>query len=163
VNSTPSKRGLLVASAPFLVGREAVMEDVVVRFGGGKRVEAKVGKFVVVTDQPASLGGAESAPGPFDLFLASLATCTGFYVLGFCQARGLSVEGIELRQHVELGTETKLPARIELHLTLPPTFPEKYRVAVARAAEHCKVKKTIAARPTVAVVMDVAEPVARAS
>jgi ribosomal protein S12 methylthiotransferase accessory factor len=141
------------------------MEDVVVRFGGGKRVEARVGKFVVATDQPASAGGTDSAPGPFDLFLASLASCAGLYVLGFCQARNLSVEGIDLRQHVEVDPDTKLPARIELHLTLPPTFPEKYRVAVARAAEGCKVKKTIAAQPSVAVVVDVLDlaPVARAS
>ena len=139
------------------------MDDVVVRFGGGKRVEAQIGKFVVATDQPASLGGADGAPAPFDLFLASLATCAGLYVLGFCQARGLSVEGIDLRQHVEVDPTTKLPTTIELHLTLPPTFPDKYRVAVARAAEGCKVKKTIAAQPPIIVVVDQPAPLLRAS
>jgi putative redox protein len=138
------------------------MEDIEVTFPGGKRVDAQVGSFVLHTDQPAELGGEGSAVAPFDLFLASLATCAGIYVLGFCQARGLSVEGIALRQHVEVDPATKLPARIRLDLTLPASFPERYRVAIGRAAEGCKVKKTIAAAPVVEVVVT-QDAIARAS
>ena len=127
--------------------------DIVISFPGGKRVDAHVGDFVVRTDQPASLGGADAAPSPFDLFLASIATCAGIYVLGFCQARGLSTEGLAIRQHVDLDPETKLPRRIALEIALPPGFPEKYRTAIVRAAEGCKVKKTIAAQPAVDVVV----------
>lgn len=119
-----------------------------VSFPGGKLVDAHVGAHVIRTDQPASLGGADQAPAPFDLFLASIATCAGIYVLGFCQARGLSTEGLSLRQHVEYDDVTQLPRHIELELILPSSFPEKYRSAVMRAAEKCKVKRTIAAQPT---------------
>jgi ribosomal protein S12 methylthiotransferase accessory factor len=98
------------------------------------------------------------------LFLASLATCAGYYVMAFCQARGLSLEGITLRQHVETDATTHLPARVRITLGLPGSFPEKYRVAVLRAAEGCKVKKTIAAAPTIEVALDDgAPPLARAS
>ncbi|NOU28417.1 MAG: osmotically inducible protein OsmC [Polyangiaceae bacterium] len=129
------------------------MDALVVSFPGGKRVDVQVGPFVVHTDQPVDAGGEGTAPGPFDLFLASLGACAGIYVLGFCQARGLATEGLTLRQHVELHPETHLPMAIRLELTLPPDFPEKYRVAVVRAAEGCKVKKTIAAAPSVEVVL----------
>jgi ribosomal protein S12 methylthiotransferase accessory factor len=129
------------------------MDDLEVSFPGGKRVDARVGGYVVHTDQPVELGGDGAAPAPFDLFLASLATCAGLYVLGFCQARGLPTEGLALRQHVDLDPATKLPGRIRLELTLPPGFPEKYRAAVVRAAEGCKIKKTIAAGPAVEVVV----------
>lgn len=128
------------------------MEDIEVTFPGGRRVDAKVGPFVVSTDQPAD-GGSGSAVAPFDLFLASLATCAGFYVLAFCQSRGISTDGISLRQHVDADPTTKLPARIRLELGLPPSFPEKYRTAVVRAAEGCKVKKTIAAAPAISVTL----------
>jgi ribosomal protein S12 methylthiotransferase accessory factor len=128
------------------------MEDISVSFPGGKRVDARIGPFVVHTDQPAELGGAGSAVAPFDLFLASLATCAGLYVLGFCQARGLSTEGLALCQRVEVDPATKLPTRIRLEVALPPSLPEKYRVAILRAAEGCKVKKTIAASPSIEVV-----------
>jgi ribosomal protein S12 methylthiotransferase accessory factor len=125
--------------------------DIEVSFPGGKRVDAHLGDLVVRTDQPVSQGGEGTAVAPFDLFLASIATCAGIYVLGFCQARALSTEGITLKQHVEFNPETKLPASIRLEIGLPATFPDKYREAVVRAAEGCKVKKTIASPPVIEV------------
>jgi putative redox protein len=122
--------------------------DIAVTFPGGKRVDAQVGDHVIRTDQPVSAGGEDSAPAPFDLFLASVATCAGIYVLGFCQARGLSTEGVSLTQSVDYDAETHLPKHVRISLTLPPSFPEKYRSAIVRAAESCKVKKTIAAQPS---------------
>ncbi len=129
------------------------MDALVVSFPGGKRVDVQVGSFLVHTDQPIDAGGEGTAPGPFDLFLASLGACAGIYVLGFFQARGLSTEGLALRQHVELHPETHVPTAIRLELTLPPGFPDKYRASVVRAAEGCKVKKTMAAAPRVEVVL----------
>lgn len=122
--------------------------DIQVRFPGGKRVDALLGDRVVSTDQPADLGGDDTAPAPFDLFLASIATCAGIYVLGFCQARGLSTEGLGLTQQVTYDPETQLPRHVKLTLALPASFPDKYRSAIVRAAERCKVKQTIAAQPS---------------
>ncbi|HEY3820277.1 MAG TPA: OsmC family protein [Polyangiaceae bacterium] len=126
--------------------------DIEVSFPGGKRVDARVGDVVVHTDQPVELGGEGSAAAPFDLFLSSLATCAGFYVLAFCQARGLSTEGIRMRQHVELDSATKLPRRISIDIALPASFPEPYRAAIVRAAQSCKVSKTLASSPLIEVV-----------
>ncbi|HSO23567.1 MAG TPA: hypothetical protein VLT81_11690, partial [Chondromyces sp.] len=58
-----------------------------VRFPGGARVEADYNGFEIATDQARDSGGEASAPEPFDLFLASIATCAGIYVLRFCQKR----------------------------------------------------------------------------
>lgn len=129
-------------------------KDIEVTFGEGKRVDARVGELVVRTDQPVALGGDGSAPAPFELFLASIATCAGIYVLGFCQARGLPTAGLSLVQKTEYDETTKLPSRIRLELGLPPGFPEKYRSAIVRAAEGCKVKKTLAAAPVFEVVAE---------
>jgi ribosomal protein S12 methylthiotransferase accessory factor len=136
-----------------------------VSFPGGKRVDARVGDFVVRTDQPPELGGEGSAVAPFDLFLSSLATCAGIYVLGFCQARALSTDGLALRLAVaEADPATKLPKRIRIELTLPASFPEHLRAAIVRAAESCKVKKVIAAQPLIEVFpADAQAPLARAS
>jgi putative redox protein len=125
--------------------------DIEVVFPGGKRVDAHVGDFVVKTDQPRELGGEGSAVAPYDLFLASLAACAGIYVLGFCQARGLSTEGLALTQRHELDPDTKLVRRVRIEIRLPKGFPERYRTAIQRAAEGCKVKKTLAANPSIEV------------
>jgi ribosomal protein S12 methylthiotransferase accessory factor len=126
--------------------------EIVLSFPGGKRVDARVGGFVVATDQPAEQGGQGGAPAPFDLFLASIATCAGIYALGFCQARGLATQGLGLVQRAVFDPDTHLPTRVELELTLPEGFPERYRPAIQRAVEGCKVKKTIAAAPVFDVV-----------
>ncbi len=129
------------------------MMNIEVTFPGGKRVDAKVGEHVVRTDQPVEAGGGGSAVSPTDLFLASIATCAGFYVLAFCQARGLPTHEIGLRQHVELDASTKLPTRVRLEVQVPSSFPEKHLAAIVRAAESCKVKKTIAAGPRIEVLV----------
>lgn len=121
--------------------------DIEVSFPGGLRVDAQVGDQIIRTDQPVSGGGENSAPAPFDLFLASVATCAGIYALGYCRARNLSTEGLKLVQHTEYDAATKLPSHVTLKLTLPDGFPAHHRVAIQRAVAGCKVKKTIAAAP----------------
>ncbi len=125
--------------------------DINITFPGGKRVDAEFGGQRIRTDQPVELGGAGEAPAPFDLFLASLATCAGLYVLGFCQARGIPTEGVRLVQHNRFDPASHRLEDVELEIALPPTFPEKYRASVARAAEGCKVKKTLLSPPAVSV------------
>jgi ribosomal protein S12 methylthiotransferase accessory factor len=125
--------------------------NIEVSFPGGKRVDAQVGEFAIRTDQPEALGGAGTAPAPYELFLASLATCAGIYVLGFCQARGIRTEGLRLTQLHDYDPDTKLVRRVRIELELPPDFPEKYRAAIVRTAESCKVKRTLATPPSLEV------------
>jgi putative redox protein len=47
--------------------------DMTITFHGGKKVHAEYNGFVHKTDQPQDAGGENTAPSPFDLFLASLA------------------------------------------------------------------------------------------
>ena len=125
----------------------ATTSEMIVTLPGGKRVDTQIGKHVLRTDQPASAGGEDSAPTPFDLFLASLGTCAGIFVAGFCQKRGLPTEGIRIAQRNHFDPESGLLVRVELDVVVPPGFPEKYLEALVRVADQCKVKKTIQAQP----------------
>ena len=69
--------------------------DMEIFFPGNKKVSANYRGFRIDTDQPVGAGGDGSAPAPFDLFLASIGTCAGIYVLQFLQQRGLPTEGAE--------------------------------------------------------------------
>ena len=110
-------------------------------FPGGARVDAHFGSFTVCTDQLPAAGGQGSGPSPFQVFLASLGTCAGIYVMTFCRQRGVATDGIHLIQKVTLDPATNLAERISIEIQLPADFPEKYKTAVIRAAEQCKVKK----------------------
>jgi putative redox protein len=127
------------------------LPDIRVSFPGDRRVDAHMGSRTIRTDQSVPHGGDDTAPEPFELFLASLATCAGYYVLGFCNTRGIPVDGIELIQHHQLDELTNRLIRVDITLQLPPTFPERYRSAVLQAAAACKVKRLLMAPPEVVV------------
>src|SRR6187551_2994305 len=65
--------GSLLAYTMQEWAQETIMNDIYLTFPGGKRVEATVGRHHIVTDQTLAHGGDDSAPEPFELFLASLA------------------------------------------------------------------------------------------
>jgi ribosomal protein S12 methylthiotransferase accessory factor len=111
--------------------------EMVIDFPGGARVDAHFGPFTVMTDQPPQA----SAPTPFATFLASIGTCAGIYVLGFCQQRGLPTEGIRIVQRMHSNPITHMIGKIDLEIQVPPTFPEQYLPALVRSAELCAVKK----------------------
>lgn len=125
--------------------------ELLIDFPGGARVDAHFGSFTVKTDQPPMGGGSGSAPTPFALFLSSIGTCAGIYVLGFCQQRGLPTDGIRVIQRVHSDPQSGMVAKIDIEIQVPPTFPEKYLPSLVRSAELCAVKKHIEHPPKFAV------------
>lgn len=116
-------------------------KEIKVSFPGGMQVDAEYKGFVIKTDQPVYQGGGGSAPAPFDLFLASIATCAGIYVLFFCQKRGISAEKVSIIMKIRRNPETKMIEKIFLAIQLPQEFPEKYKNAVIKAVNSCSVKR----------------------
>jgi ribosomal protein S12 methylthiotransferase accessory factor len=114
-----------------------------ITFDGGKVITAHLNGHTIRTDQPVRSGGGNTAPAPYDLFLASIGTCAGIYVKSFCDQRQIPSDNITIIQSVEFDGQTRLPANIKLDIKLPSDFPEKYKAAVINAAELCAVKKTI--------------------
>jgi putative redox protein len=127
------------------------MFEMEIVFPGNKKVDAIFNGQVIKTDQPVQAGGDGTAPAPFDLFLASIGTCAGIYVLGFCQARGIPTEGIKLIQKMNYNFQKRLFDKIEIEIKLPPDFPEKYKAAVIHAADNCAVKKHLLNPPEIVV------------
>jgi ribosomal protein S12 methylthiotransferase accessory factor len=125
--------------------------DMEIYFPGGKRVYADFGGFTIETDQPAAGGGDNSAPAPFDLFLASIGTCAGIYALGFMQQRGIDADGSRLTLRTHRDPNTGLISEIDLELKLPVGFPDKYRDAIVNAMNLCTVKKHLHQPPSFAV------------
>lgn len=115
--------------------------EMVIDFPGGARVDAHFGPYTVVTDQPPHGGGQGLAPTPFATFLASIGTCAGIYVSGFCRQRGISTEGIRIVQTLEANPLNGMVSKVKLNIQLPPEFPERYKTAVIRSADQCAVKK----------------------
>jgi len=120
-----------------------------ISFAGDKVVHAETKGFTIVTDVPSQPGGEVSAPSPVDLLLASLGTCTSYYVLHFCEQRGLSLDNVGLSLDVERDEEAQRIAKIRISIEVPPGFPDRYLDAIVKAASQCTVKKYLQDSPTI--------------
>jgi len=115
--------------------------DMKISFTGNKKVEADYKGFTIKTDQPRDEGGEESAPEPFSLFLASIGTCTGIYVLSFCQSRNIPTDEIVLLLQIDENKELHMINTITIEIKVPKDFPDDYKKALVKTAQLCTVKK----------------------
>jgi len=129
--------------------------ELLIDFPGGSRVDAHFGSFSVATDQPP----VASAPTPFALFLSSIGTCAGIYVLGFCRQRGLPADDIRILERVHSNPYNGMVEKIDLEIQVPPSFPEKYRSSLINSAELCAVKKHLEKPPKFEITTKITEPV----
>jgi len=119
------------------------MARIEVKFPGNKKVNAIINNFEIKTDQPIAAGGDGTAPAPYDLFLASLATCAGIFAISFFQTRNLNTDGFEMYMDVSWDKEKHKLGKISINMKIPKDFPEKYIPALKNAVELCSVKRTI--------------------
>jgi putative redox protein len=122
--------------------------EMVISFPGGARVDASFESFTVATDQPPIGGGEGTAPTPFSLFLASIGTCAGISILGFCKQRGLPTDGIQILERIHRDPASGMVDTIDLEIQVPPSFPEKYYDSLVRSANLCAVKKHLEHPPS---------------
>lgn len=116
-------------------------------FDGGMKINADMDGLTIKTDQSVKEGGEGSAPSPFQLFLASLATCAGIYAKRFCDTRKIATEGLGIRVLCDYAEKGFKVEKMTFELTLPEGFPEKYTSAIVRAIDLCTVKKHIKDAP----------------
>jgi len=117
--------------------------EMLIDFPGGAKVDAHFNGMTVQTDQPP----LSSAPTPFATFLASIGTCAGIYVLGFCKQRGISTDGIKIIQRMHSNTVNGMVGKIDLEIQVPQDFPKQYHQALVKSAELCAVKKHMETPP----------------
>ena len=115
--------------------------DMKISFAGNKVVHAETKGFTIITDVPSEPGGTVTAPSPVDLLLASLGTCTSYYVLHFCEQRELALDSVSLSLDVDRDEESKRITKIKMNINVPSSFPERYLDAIVKAASQCTVKK----------------------
>lgn len=117
--------------------------EIDISYPGGKRVAATFNGFTVETDQSEEQGGGGSAPDPFQLFFASIATCTGWYAMNFCLKRNIPIDGLAIKMRTEKEEDKKMTGKIIIDITPPAGFPAKYHAPLIRAVGSCTVKKHI--------------------
>jgi ribosomal protein S12 methylthiotransferase accessory factor len=120
-----------------------------ISFPGGKQVKASFDDYIVNTDQPKKSGGEGLFPDPFSLFISSLGTCAGFYVLRFCQERNIQTDNIKIILRADWNDQSKLIENIDITIGGGIDIPDKYHSAIIKAASLCTVKRHLENPPKI--------------
>lgn len=113
-----------------------------ITFEGNKRVKVRVKNFDIWTDQPKEQGGDATAPTPIDLFLASLGSCSGIFVLNFLKQHALP-ENVYLTLDPVWNINEYVIDKINVVIHVPAGFPEKYENALIEVAKRCLVARHV--------------------
>ncbi|MFO7988689.1 MAG: OsmC family protein [Thermodesulfobacteriota bacterium] len=126
-----------------------------ISFPGNKKVNAHYKGFTIETDQAKAEGGDGGAPEPFDLFLSSMGTCAGIYVVYFCEERNIDITGMKMSLTFDRNEQTHLIEKVNIQISLPPGFPKKYKSAIVKTAGLCTVKRNILHPPEFHITADI--------
>jgi uncharacterized OsmC-like protein/alpha-beta hydrolase superfamily lysophospholipase len=123
--------------------------------------ETRAGKFQqeimsgphrFLADEPVSVGGLDSGPGPYDLLLASLGACTAMTVRLYAERKRLPLERVSVRlSHNKIhaedceNCETKegMIDRIDRAITLEGALDAEARQRLMEIADKCPVHRTL--------------------
>jgi uncharacterized OsmC-like protein len=114
--------------------------------------EVTVGKHHFRVDEPASIGGTDSAPDPYDYLLASLGACTSMTIGLYARKKQIPLEAVKVslshsRIHAEdcADCETKqgLLDRIDIDIQLTGPLSEEQHARLMEIAGKCPVHRTL--------------------
>jgi uncharacterized OsmC-like protein len=129
------------------------MGDLTVSHIHGDRFAIRVRDHVITIDQPLSDGGADTAPTPVELFVASLASCVAHYARRYLVRHGLPTAGLRVTSDYTMGSRPARVADIRIDIQIPDGVPAESRAALLAVASHCTVHNTLVATPTVTVAL----------
>ncbi|HYD53165.1 MAG TPA: bifunctional alpha/beta hydrolase/OsmC family protein [Gemmatimonadaceae bacterium] len=126
---------------------------VVARTGAdGLRTELLAGGHPLVADEPASVGGTETGPTPYDLLAAALAACTSMTLQMDARRKGWPLEDAIVRathRKIHALDESTLPEgeprldQIERSIELTGDLTDEQRARLAEIADRCPVHRTL--------------------
>lgn len=119
------------------------MDQFKITFKGNLKVDVGYKDFTIHTDQAKESGGDETAPEPFEIFLAGLGSCAGVYAKTFCDVRKISTQGMHLTLDIVKKKTQKRMEKVVITLYVNQQFPEKYIRAIIKSMEGCSVKNQL--------------------
>lgn len=109
---------------------------------GGYVATMHVRDHVMKSDLKVASGGTDSAPGPHDLFDASLCACQGATAMWYAKQKNIPLDKIAVRVVSDDSEERKGVYKLMIHVELTgPTMTDEQRASILRAIASCPIKK----------------------
>ena len=119
---------------------------VVVAENGQGRYQQEVvaGQHRLVADEPASMGGADAGPAPFDFIMSGLGACTSMTLRMYAERKGLALTGIRVElEHDKIEIDGQPRDRIRRTITLDGELSAEQRQRLLEIANKCPVHRAL--------------------
>ena len=123
------------------------MEKLSVNYLDGRSFEASVRNHKFRIDLPLVAKGKDTGPTPPELFVASLASCIGMYLVFYCEKKKIDPTGIKIETNYEK-TADRIE-KISVEFSLPSAKSENERAEAMNWAKKCFVHNTIENKPEI--------------
>lgn len=143
---------------PEVMTEEEVEEGLVLvreTHAGKFQQEILTGPHRMLADEPVSLGGLNSGPGPYDFLLAGLGACTSMTIRLYAEFKKIPLTNVAVRLshgkiHVKdcetCDSKTNMVDHIERIITLEGPLDAEQRQKLMEIADKCPVHKTLEAK-----------------
>lgn len=130
-------------------------KDVVARntAAGGYRTEVSAGGHTLVADEPASVGGTDAGPTPYDFLLGAIGGCTAMTLRMYAGRKGWPLEDVTVtvrqghdyaKDCADCATQPVAIPRIEREIELRGPLTGEQRERLMTIATRCPVAQTLA-------------------
>jgi uncharacterized OsmC-like protein len=136
-------------------GQSENMRDVIVHgSAAGFAQEIVVRSHHLKSDELLNAGGTDTGPGPYELLLAALGSCTSMTIAMYARRKGWALESVTVRlQHNKIyaedcancETRVGLLDHIERGIQLSGSLSDEQRAKLLEIAEKCPVHRTLTA------------------
>ena len=142
---------------PEIMTEEEVEEGLVLvreTHAGKFQQEILTGPHHLLADEPSSLGGMNSGPGPYDYLLAALGACTSMTIRLYADFKNIPLDNVLVRlKHGKIhakdcetcDAKVSKVDRIERFVTMEGPFDDDQRQKLMEIADKCPVHKTLSA------------------
>jgi putative redox protein len=120
--------------------------SVIVRENGLGRYQQEVlaGEHRLIADEPASLGGNDGGPGPFELLMAALGACTSMTLRMYAERKQLALTRVAVElSHEKITQEGKSHDRISRRIHLEGDLSAETRQRLLEIAGKCPVHRSL--------------------
>jgi uncharacterized OsmC-like protein len=127
--------------------------DVIVRGDArGFRQEVDAGKHHLIADEPASAGGSDAGPDPYDYLLTALGVCTSMTVGLYARRKQFPLENITVslwhsriyaKDCEECETKEGMLDRIDVEVELTGALTSEQHAKLMEIAGKCPVHRTL--------------------